>query len=650
MPAPHVREVQRCIVQAGTTLSDNLADWTTLEWLEFDSYDEGADQVIGWAGFHAGFGRRTPYGHATPQVVGLPQVLGVPAPEWLGGRLIRVLVEDPGGDVTIGEVDYTMAWVGPVSAVEVFPDGGDDETSGGLVQVTAVGVGALLDQCTVRTGQVVNGAGDALVVTWRCPPFNALPYGDHVEFGGGHAHNLSDQEVTDFWTARQALEYLLENMGGTIAWSVSDPDGCLGYQLEACDFHGWTLFQVLVFLTTRRGLTFHLRPLGSFVTILIRSTSSEAITVGDFTMPASSVTCTFDLRGDVWYSEPSLSYDHASVYDLIQVEGSHPLVGLTVLAWEAGFSAPEVAAWDDNPKASGTENVHRLFRIAATWQGGNAEAPNGLRDQLVATTSDAFGQTGLTGVRQWSESPEFPPARALVIEPFIPWSESYGYELAGDRPAPVVVVETGSGKHLDATQFLGWGVEVLARPAAIRLVDNFDGAEIKGYTNFAGDQVLRVTLGIREPYPLIVSWRRPESDWPRPAPRIKTVQVPGFEQWIVLAGTVTGVNDDGTLRTLETQRTIRDDVPRMHALLALLRAQYTEPTVSMSLTDRGIVDTSATYRPGTLVTTVETGATTLRPNGIITRRGVRRVARDGVPMFDTHYVTEQRGVNLEAVL
>jgi hypothetical protein len=647
------RTIPRVIVQAGRTLSDNLSDWTTLEWLEFDAYDEGADQVIGWATFHAGYGRRTPHGTPTPQVVGLPQVLGVPAPEWLGGRLIRVLSESVGGDVVIDGVEYDLAWVGPIEEVIVLPDSSDEPTSGGLVQVTAVGVGAMLDQCTVRTGFVAGGGLESAggINPGFCPPFNALPGGDHTVILGSDAHELVSS--ADYWTARQVLDYVLVDMGGSIAWAISDPDDCLSYQVETLDVHGWTIFQVLVFLTTRRGLTFHLRPLGDFVTILIRSTSPTAISIDTFTLPASTVTATFDLRGDVWYSDPQLTYDSSSVYDVIEVEGARPLIGLTPSdAWSEGWTAPTELAWDENPLASGTEDVHRRLLLKPSWDGANLGETNGLRTVLVTEESAAYGDGGYTGERTWESGDDPFPASSLSIEGFIPWSVSFGAELAGDRPAPIVVVPSGdeTAPYIDATQTFGWGVQILEQPAALRLFDDANGGSMSNYIDLDEAVQPLVTIGIREAAPLRVSWRRHPDYWPRPSPRVKTVNVPGFEQWIVLAGTVTGVNDDGSLRTLSTQRTVRNDLPNMRALLVLLRAQYEEPSVRMSLVDRGIIDTSATYRPATLITAVHTGSTTLTPNGVISRRGVRRVTRRGVSSYDTHYLTEQKSFDIQAVL
>jgi hypothetical protein len=88
---------------------------------------------------------------------------------------------------------------------------------------------------------------------------------------------------------------------------------------------------------------------------------------------------------------------------------------------------------------------------------------------------------------------------------------------------------------------------------------------------------------------------------------------------MILKGTVTGVSA-GALTTVSSDTVVRDDLPRLTAMLSFLRAYYAEPARALSWTDRGAIDFTAGSAPGTLVTTATLGSGSVAVNAIITRR------------------------------
>jgi hypothetical protein len=288
-----------------------------------------------------------------------------------------------------------------------------------------------------------------------------------------------------------------------------------------------------------------------------------------------------------------------------------------------------------------------------------------LADSRMTTFDSAYGQGGYVGTTVFTDATEFVlPARMIVAERTLPAGVGFTTDRLGARQEPVVVLQVRDSQiaedpeadptysYVDATGTLGWGVTIESDPLAVRLEDGNFGMDIKAFIEGAPDSGNRmlVTLGLRELTPMMVSWIRPRAQWPCSLPRVKTVSVPSLERWLVLEGTVMGVNDDLTLKKTTEDVVVRDDLPSAQGVLALMRSWFAEPGVSGTIVDRGRIDRRASTRPGTLITTNTTGSGVETINAVITRRAHRPVVRGGVPMFDTYLTIERVLLPVEAVL
>ncbi len=664
LAAPSTRYVEPTLCFVSRTLPDDDLGWTYHPWLEFMGGDQGADQSIGSASFRMTTGVRTAINQAQVQLVSETGNTGDPT-----GRLVRVLVRDDAGDVELYDTTWSEAFVGRMIGRAVQPQGKNNANNGADLEYRAAGLGAFLDQVFINRGYALSSDGATVVDCGFCPRFNHVPGGDRsvtTKDIGGAAVYVHAPYGTHKWTARQILELILatyarppDNVAGNLTgweWAVSDPDGCLTYQPQDLDLDGLSVFQAVATLCgQRRGMTFTLRPVGGAVTVLVRSVVATAITVGTYTLPASTVTVEFDLRSSLFYERPVIVYDHSSVYDIIELRGARPLIGITVdnLQWTNGWSGTQQTAWDTDPTAMGTEPVYRLFFLKDDYFGVNVSKTTvGLRDSRPVETSAAYGQNGNTGERTYTTPTIGMTARSFDIDRMLPCGESFSLLPTSPRQPPLVITAFTALAYttpgwVDPVATLRWTVQAESDRAGIRFDDGDDGANIKVLLT-AGR--IAATIGIREHLPLLVSWWRPQTDWPCAMPRIKTIDLPQCEQHIVLDGTVTGLNAVGQPVLQSGNLVVRDDVPTMRHLLALYRSFFSEPTVSAEITNRGIIDTTAETRPGTLVTSIITGEKTYTVNAVITSRRYVRVVRDNVPMFDTVYSTQRVIPDLEAML
>lgn len=676
-----IRQVKATCVQVCGTLAALDSAWVTLPWLEYLGSDDGCGQVVGSASFRQIAGARTAVNSSK-----LRQVEESPGINTLAGRLLRVLEEDTEGVVEIEGRKWSVFWHGRVIGRAPTPARDGEGNGWDVIEFTAMGIAGMLTQLPIRRGWALSGSSDATVVDpGTCLLFNADGSGfrstaTHLVNGQAvYVHDVNDIAAGYRWTARQILELVLagagqpEDFNGAITgwpWYLNDPDGCLAYYPETIDLHGRTLFDALTLLAgERRGMTWRavVLPGADFVTIQVRSASPVAITVGAFTLPASSETIALDYTDDAFVEPPRFAFDYSNMADEIVVLCGHSWIGLTIeygVDLSDGWSPSSQDDWAVRPELSYVADVYRRFVINADYNGKNSEADNGLADQRLYAFDAAYGQGGYVGDTTFTDAAQrVLPARALVAERTLPCGVGFTTYRLGARQEPVIVlkVEDVAGSeseeeptfsYIDATGALGWGVMIETDPPAVRIEDGSLGLDINGFIYGAPDSGNRmlVTLGLRELLPMTVSWVRPRAQWPCSVPRVKTVPVPTLERWMVLEGTVMGVNEDGTLKKTTEDVVVRDDLPSAQGILALLRAWFAVPDGSVTIVDQGRIDRRAATRPGVLVTTVTTGSGTETINWIITRRAYRQVIRKGLPQFDTVLTIQRVLLPIEAVL
>jgi hypothetical protein len=476
------------------------------------------------------------------------------------------------------------------------------------------------------------------------------------------------------WTAGQALATILAANGryrtpgtttynGGVTWAIS-AGTLLDWTLPTMDVNGMTVLDAInAIVSPRRGLTWRLTVSGTTATINVRSISASAITVGSTTLPAATDTSTPDLSG-VWAANVELTEDQSATYDHIRIVGAKPLVACSISYNPSGppaevgslqpaWTTTQETTWSNGTGANAdTDAVWRTFRLGLKWAGDVAEnaGASGLRQSLAVTSGDYTGGRTFSTVQSAVTS-------LIELEARLPAGEGWTTDKAGPRQdCMAFLYPSGASTWYDCQTDKSAYAKTLAiedKPATInignadrsRIISGSD--QVKNMRQISTAGKLLVTVGIREPDPLVVSWTRASGSWPRTSPRVLSVQMPTAEQWCILAGAVKGVSA-GALSKQSAIATIRDDVPLMQSWLAFMRAYFAEPARSLSWTDRGLIEYaygSGAPAPGAFVTTATLGIGSRTINAVVTRR-TWRLDEDG---YGTSYSTERIVPDIEAI-
>jgi hypothetical protein len=679
------------LVQIARTLPASDSSWLSTTRLDVvGDIEEGLGPVMGSCRLEQIFGVRTEAGSRIWRDLGQAPDFGRTGStggvnDNLAGAVVRLLKNTATGSVTVsangGTYRFEPFWWGVCRGPTSEPDGESTSQVSGVAGWRCAGIESVTDQVCIALGYARDPTDGSFVRLGFCPPFNANSRGDrsqstHALPGGTvYIHDLSRAEDAEhyLWTAAQILNHLIAvNLRAWFpgeaaitgwAWTVSDPDGCLAYVPDELNVHGWTVFQAINALASQdRGCTWYVTVSGATATIHIVSTTADAVTFGDVTIPPSSFTAELDLRGDPYIGGCSIVEDWDSVYDIIEVHGARPWRALTLLidsgfdvvaGPDGGWTTAQETTWDGDEEASGTEHVWRRFTLKVDWNGQQYDQlTEGLRNVLLIGSDG-----GYSGGREYDSTQDHAPAWMLELTRMLPCSPNFGTGVAGDRQAPVIV--SGSeGDWTDRSQ--SWQLTLSSdgrgSPPAIRIDDGRQGQDIQAIIE-AGEQIL-VSVGVREVDPLVLSWHRPAGERPNATPHRKVQQIPTCEEWTVCTGTVRGVTSDGTdLDPTTVEVEVRDDKPKLEAALALLVAGLGTPHVSVTWNYRGFLDIESTWRTGRLLTTVTQGDRVRTVDSVITRRTWSQVVEKGegpdageVTYWVTSYQTQRLPPRLEAIL
>lgn len=673
-----VLEVDQLVVQTCSTLPGSDSSWTTRAELRVTSCSEGAGLVLGAAQLVQDFGIIRPQAGGNFASTGAsPDLRRAGLVDDLVGLVARILVLDDSGTISIGRNQYVAIWWGVIHGQALSADMASGQDTGGQMTWTAVGIASVLDQIVLREGWVRSSDGSRVVDPGYLPAFNHQAGGDRSSATmtvNGHTvyvHQIADATTGNLWDASSILQLLLagaaqprlapDYIAAGWSWALSDVDHCLGYNPEDLDLDGMTLLQALNTLcSAKRGLTWSVSVSGATATITVRSTVNEAISAGTFTLPAASATISLDVGGDRQVGDLVVVQDESATYDVIELRGAQPWVALTMV-YDGTATGSLVKSWDTeeagwalNPSSSVYEHVWRRFNALDAWDQTTAEAGIGSESNLLNTLgtgfSAAYGYYGFSGDRGYTAAADRVPARMIEPDRMLPCSPGFSTLTVGPRQRPVIVTYDGS-VYEDQSQ--AWQVEMLDGPLGVRIDDGDSGQLLQGRMATPGAK-LYVTIAVRENQPLRVSWQRELSDRPRATPRVKVIAVKGCELWRTANGAITGTTD-GVSLDQSVGNTIRDDTPKLRALLALARAWYSVPHMRVSWTVRGLVETDSDFAPGTLLTSVQLGDRAIGIYAVITRRTWRRDTVPGVngqqvETWVTEYETERIIPDLEAVL
>jgi hypothetical protein len=645
-----VATVPKFAVQYRSAWASAWVDWTAVE---FQSASEGAGQMVGEAQLVHRYGSVRQPG-ATPgsqPAAESPLATG----SWLG-VYVRILVQEVGGSVTIDGSPFNPLWHGTVIGIAT-----DDQGATGVDVIRCAGIAQVLHQVTISNG-LEEGASGVISWTGLHPAFNAEPIGNRSvsTFGSTAPYYVFKRHVPGVpWTALDAVRYLLAvhtiartpyttTPAGTATWSVSDPDGCLGFELANHAIDGMTTLEAInSIINIRRGLIWSATvTAGNVCQIVVRSIVASAVAGGTYTLPANTLASAVDLSG-LAITDVSRQVLADQLYDYIEVIGERPWVALT-LHWKQdqsgkslvnGWTGADYANWTSAPGAS-TENVWRRFEVPAAWDGTTYNSAG----VGIQQTSAADGTRSLVAALV---------TRCLETTRDLPIASGFGTGTTGPHQLPIAAYKNPSdGKWYSLTDqgqkeptAYTFGLAVLDDPPAIMVGNGpSDSQSIFKLLNVSGAELV-ATIGVREPDPLRVSWTR-TSPSPRDASRVLTVRVP-TQSWGAYAGTVYGVTAAGALQTLGSDTISATTVDKLRKHLALLRAFYEFPAYTVSWTERGTCEHATTRAPGALVTTITSPAHgTLTYNVVVTRRSWAVTGS----MLTTSYDTARPVPDLAAIL
>lgn len=687
------RTVPRILVQTANQLASSNSGWTTQDWLTCREFSYGAGQVVGYALLEQKYGKIKRPGRLNVEQVGPAPNLDWATPGTLSGKLVRLCIEDAagtitdevpyyiglpgvsGGNLTFETVTYTAVWWGVIRGPERGVDGADD-SPGGVATWRAAGLADILDRCIIDTGHALNAAGSSIRDFAICPKFNDKDYGNgNRSTATGTINNATvyyfdmrtNSGVGDKWTAKQVLDFVIaahakrtvSPVGVTgLAWTVSDALSLLSYEVPELDLNGKSVLEALNMLAgPQRGLSWYLSISGSTPTINIVSGSASAITVGSYTLAASTSTATLDITDSEFLQDVRILEDDSEASDIIIVQGDRPWTGITLayqtgatLSLAKGWTGAQETAWDTDPEASGLDMVWRRFIIEQSWNGqqytqGGIYVASGLSNTLSTTTSADYGVSGYDGARSFSGSTSSPASYQVKAERNLPGAQGAGSNRLDPKDRPRVIVSSNGGSSwTDLTE--DFSVSIESCPLAVVIDDGDNGATLKSLLADSGDTFV-ISVGVREVYPLQVSWVRDPAQWPNVSPRVRVLEDRGTLHR-TLIGTVTGVTGGG-LEEDANGTTYRDDTNSLRGRLALARSAYGESRYRISWTDRMralTASTGAAYQPGFLLTTVTTGTETISCKALIQRRTCRFVNNH----WNTEIEAETLRMSADAVL
>lgn len=637
---PSIRPWRKHLVQVARAWPQNKQDgWQDLPYVRCTGGSDGLCAQMGEATFEQDAGEIKEPGMTEAGVFQGSRIAGDDI-TYLAGAFVRVLLADPSGDITAMGKPWRSLWYGVMQAPEFQLDG-HPRTTGGLIRWTAFGLLHVLHSIWLCNGSErayhATPSTTTLVDAGQAIGCNLIAGGDRSS--GTATVNGQTVYVPDrsgqassatMWTAQQWGEWLLAFYASPQALGVPAqaengmrwylPDlGLLDFEVEPHEIHGRRLLEELCLLINpARGLAFYASVDETDMSVDLATvvTTTQTVEEGPVTIGPAATT-DLDLRDDVWVMDhPQLLFTN-DLYDyLLATTRQPPWVSITVWFDPANPTTcpliPDGWAVGDPPDG---RKVWRRWKLNPTWNGLMYDKSDvGLRHQIRT------GEAPPDGTRTWQATGN-PPVAALELTRELPLDKDRGSSRVGPRGKPVVAMQNGA-----TWEDLSRKIEVTVdERGTIWLGTTLnDGNLMK--SRASGTNKLLLTIGVREWAPTQVGWLRPRSAWPNSVPRIGPPAVLAeAEQWVGLAGTVTGVAA-GALTTLATQQVVRDDLPLVQAELAKQRARYGKD-VSARLTwgvdGQVLPPNQDTYFPGVVVGDVITASRQVTVDAVVTRRQFR---------------------------
>lgn len=560
---------------------------------------------------------------------------------------VQIGAEDP--ELPASDTDaIRWLWLGFVESSSFVHDG--TEITGSEVSFivrythSLLGLGALFHRMIVRRSWVLVGGTPCPVP--RCLPFNGGGDDGAIrgnrsasDTGGRYVHDLGHGATVEKWTAMQALTALLADHNDA-AYFPNWPTFAIGGQTSALDYvvdadvDGQPFDQVLNEMAgTGRGCSWTIEPDASGTgTVTIRITSGLAAEVSlpdGGTLPASDrIVAALD-AGESHHRFAANIIDRPRRWTLrgtcrttltVRFDPNNYADGNgMVRGWP---SANDAQAGSVDPAYA---NVYRYFLLDQAWTGASDNGSDGCAKVLVQEANGAYSGdrsrtsgTFLAPAARLSAELVFPEvassdgtsANALALSSWV--SSPTTVQIARDAPRDRMRLWYLQGGLLSGQDY---DLRVSNDPPGLTIGrDEEDAADLKALATSAP---IYVTLTVVEPLPVLVS-SEPAGD-----PGNDTLVVTAFEVHRVAGNTIVGRDATGAPSRTSAEILVRDDRPRMRALLAALGPYLTR---SGEATYEDKLDLhAADYlgRTGSLVQTVEDGrkvAGAVSVNSVVTSR------------------------------
>lgn len=626
--AHDVRTYRRIIVQTAAAWPTSDVGWTTRENLSAPAAAERWSLEIGDAKLAQRYGwQKQPGETAVGSTAMTPE---------LWGRYLRLLKRDEAGPVSLTLSDgvttrWSPFWWGEVIEVSRDQDNADTSKVNGIAEWLVAGLLYDLDVHPKRGHELGKTTAGAVVVNdpGYCLGFNCRLGGtdrSSITWGVGsrtvYVHDR--QNLTGFpWTARQVADYLLalRALDGGAPWQLSGQiTDSLNFS-EKWELNGLTyLTRLGRVIAPRRGLGFRCIVRNHIPYLHVTTTTNEVITVTPYSLKANEAPTTLDVRGKHHIKIEKLREDHSAVLDELGCEGKHPWVARTFKFpddLDKGWTTDEETAWEAATAEAREDeslcHVHRRYLLkrtpTTTW----------VNNKRTLVTSDEYGVDGEDG-EQTADDTVGLTSQALKLTRKLPLYAGYDYTAsaptAPDKTRPLqdprLFFNSGSAYIDYSTMFT---ITVDDDAAAVILGGSAeDGQRISRLTDTYGGEFY-VTVGVLEPLPLRVLWRRDPAEWPRASPRRRMYPVHEAELWRVAAGTVLAAGS-----TTATGGIVRDDRSILRSVLALARPWVEGPAYEVQWIDRSTIDIAEGLHPGAFLRAIILGDQSIAVSGVITSR------------------------------
>lgn len=490
-------------------------------------------------------------------------------------------------------------------------------------------------------------------------PFNQVRGGDasNVNAGTGEVNNVTVHDRVRMdqnnppqanptpWTALMLMQAWIKAFQAqypqgprfTLAGQTAPLAFYNGYDLRLKSFADG----VCEVVSPRIGFTFRVEVDSSDnVMLRVNSVVPSNLTVpGLGTLLANDRQVTLDLTGTSITSW-DLDRDRTVEADHVIIRGGRPWYGMTFGFGLSGTRTYQlVKGWDSTSGANSEENlwqqgnlqtrdaihlhhVWRRWRLDPAWNGSGFFSPNRndffkfTRETATNAQNGVNGYTGnllASGATTWPKSANLRFTRELPIWSGKDWAAINGSSSPVDAkslPGNQLEGPILFGKHVDGTlEYLShrWQVQVEDDNCGIILGhDARDGAAIQAYLN-QGNTIL-VTIGITHPLPWTASWRRAQASRPRDMERCVVLSFPHLTYGLMVQSTLLWL--DSTTGAHQCQWDIRLDwetifgsgIAKLTPLLQLAALRYSNPLISLSWTQRGVIDAGTALAPGSMIT------------------------------------------------